>query len=214
MVVRIHLGTGGATATGRAGLLRLIARRRYGNLVVRRYFAGGIPLGFTFHVTNGRIHDNRRGFEWWLSFNVGLRYPGTFLWWILSGDRAVRARDLYPQGGNYIRYLTVGTRSESPVCCRVQQIPNFAVQNNKTFESGLSRGLERNPVPYLVARRSYGFGIGSPDQLLGNGEWGTGDSSSVRRWCGQLRHRILRGAAWLGVDVWSAPWRGRQLISW
>lgn len=142
-------------------------------------FITGIPLGFTFNyygtdyvslniMSNGWLSFN--GFDFW--FPASVPAIDGFL-----GPLAPFAADLYPPGGNYIRYQTVGTAPSRKFVVEFNNIPDFPGGFNfKTFEVVLFEGSNKILYQYLIAPNDpIGFGIESPDETMGMGNAGIDD---------------------------------------
>ncbi len=142
-------------------------------------FIAGVPLAFSFRYYGWVFNEIGVGSNGWLSFNGS--FP-TFPTAVpradfCAGAVAPYARDLSPQGAAYVRYLTVGTAPDRRFVIEYNQVPESEGGSPATFEVILYERTNAIRFQYLVAPNvPEGFGIESPDESLGLGNGGTGET--------------------------------------
>jgi len=142
-------------------------------------FVTGIPLGFAFRYYGSVFAEIGVGSNGWLSFNgSGGGYPTQVPTPdFFAGAIAPYARDLVPPGGNYVRYQTVGVAPDRRFVVEYNAIPDLEGGNSKTFEVIFYERTNSIRFQYLVAPNApEGFGIESPDESLGMGNGGAGQT--------------------------------------
>lgn len=142
-------------------------------------FREGIPLGFSFRYYGYTFATIGVAANGWLSFNgSSLAYPSNVPHMdFFAGAIAPYARDLFPPGASYVRYATSGSAPDRRFVVEYNHIPDFGGGNHKTFEVILFERSNAIRFQYLAAPDApLGFGIESPDETLGLGNGGVGET--------------------------------------
>jgi hypothetical protein len=142
-------------------------------------FVSGIPLGFAFRYYGWVYSSIGVSSNGWLSFNGSAAafpeaVPRSDFY---AGAIAPYARDLLPPSGAFVRYQTVGVAPDRRFVVEYHDIPDLDLENRKTFEVIFYERTHAIRFQYLVAPNApLGFGIESPEESMGLGNGGTGDT--------------------------------------
>ncbi len=167
-------------------------------------FVEGIPLGFAFRYYGGVFTTVTVGANGWLSFNGGsVSYPASVPQAdFVAGAIAPYARDLAPTMGAYVRYLTLGSAPDRRFVVEYNAVPDGDAANPKTFEVVLYERTNTIRFQYLTAPNApEGFGIESPDESLGLGNGGAGETFiDVSRVADNYAIEFFAPPVWLRLD--------------
>ncbi|HXV12710.1 MAG TPA: choice-of-anchor D domain-containing protein [Candidatus Krumholzibacteria bacterium] len=142
-------------------------------------FVEGIPLGFSFRYYGRTYTEIGVGANGWLSFNGSFpAFPASVpLADFCAGAIAPYARDLAPTMGAYVRHATIGTAPDRRFVIEYNQVPDAGGENPKTFQAILDERTGAIRFQYLAAPNApEGLGIESPDESVGLGDGGAGDT--------------------------------------
>lgn len=166
-------------------------------------FVSGVPLGFAFRYYGWVYSSIGVSSNGWLSFNgAGSTFPDAVPRRdFYAGAIAPYARDLFPPGGT-VRYQTIGVAPDRRFVVEFHDVPDLGGENRKTFEVILYERTNAIRFQYLVAPNDpVGFGIESPDESLGLGNGGTGDTfMNPARVEDGYAIEFIAPPAWLGVE--------------